>query len=325
MRETEGRCVVIVLLLGLLSVGALGFAPTASGYIYWADGGQTGAIGRAENDGSGANPNFITGQKEPCGLAVDSQHIYWANQAGASIGRANLDGTGVDPNFITTATFPCGVASDGAQIWWGTQETGGGNTGSVARANLDGSSPSIVYSTAAFVEGPRGIGVGSNLVFWTNEDASPPSVGRAGVDGTPPPAKSFISLPDSFKPVMWPAVGAGRLYFATLFGLLSTDLNGGSAVSIFGANAFGGIVVFGSRVYWANFTEGTISRANLDLSSPDFAFIKGLGSPAGIAVDGGATPSSSPAPKKCKKPKGKKKSAAAAAKKHKKCKKKPRR
>jgi hypothetical protein len=220
--------------------------------------------------------------------------------------------------------LPCGVALEGNHIWWVNQPTSlvpPLQTGQVAVANLDGSDPHVMYANP-FVEGPRGVGVGSNLVFWTNSEASPPSVGRAGVDGTPPPTKNFITLPDSYAPLAWPTVGGGRLYFATLIGLATTDVEGGSGQSIF-SSAFGGIAVYGSQVYWANGTEGTISRANLDLSSPDFAFIRGLGKPTGIAVDDGATPSTSPAPKKkCKKPK--KKRSAAAAKKHKKCKKKKR-
>jgi hypothetical protein len=311
--------------IGLLLLGALVLAPSASAFVYWANGGSTDGsnIGRANNDGSGANPNFITGQREPCGLAVDSQHIYWGNEIGGSIGRANLDGSGVNPNFITGALLPCGVALEGNHIWWTNESTSlvpPLQTGQVAVANLDGSDPHVMYANP-FVEGPRGVGVGSGLVFWTNSDASPPSIGRAGVDGTPPPTKNFITLPDSFRPIDWPTVSGTRLYLATFFGIATTDLNGGSGASIY-SNAFGGIAVHGSQVYWANLTEGTISRANADLSSPDFAFIRGLGKPTGIAVDDGATAPAPPARKKCKKQK--KKRSAAAAKKHKKCKKKKR-
>ena len=322
MREREkGNALRTLLGVALLTLGGLVLAPSSQGYIYWANG---SAIGRADNDGSGANPAFITGQKEPCGLAVDAQHIYWANQVGASIGRANLDGSGVDPNFITGALLPCGVALEGNHIWWVNQTTSlvpPLQTGQVAVANLDGSAPHVMYANP-FVEGPRGVGAGSNYVFWTNSDASPPSVGRAGVDGTPPPNEHFLDLSDGFQPLAWPTVAAGRLYFTTVLGLISTDLDGGSPATLFGSTGFGGIAVHGSQVYWANYTEGTMSRGNLDLSSPDFAFMRGLGNPTGLAVDGGATPASpSTTPKRCKKPK---KKSAGSAKKHKKCKKKRR-
>ena len=65
-------------------------------HIYWANGG-TRAIGRANLDGSGVNPSFIT-SAGGSGMAVNSAHIYWTS--GDSIGRANLDGSGVNPSFI---------------------------------------------------------------------------------------------------------------------------------------------------------------------------------------------------------------------------------
>ena len=61
---------------------------------------------------SGVSPNFITGASEPEGIAVDYNHVYWANYydcsnnqtqsgcAGGTIGRANLDGSGVNQSFL---------------------------------------------------------------------------------------------------------------------------------------------------------------------------------------------------------------------------------
>jgi hypothetical protein len=297
VREGKKRVgIAACLVVGLLLSTTLVLAPSASAFIYWANGGDDGTtIGRANNDGSLANPNFITGQKEPCGVAVDSQHIYWANQVGSSIGRANLDGSGVNPNFITTdVLLACGVAVDGTHIWWANQATSPSQTGQIARANLNGSGASVVYSGSTFVEGPRGVGVGSNLVFWSNAAASPQSIGRAGVDGTPPPVKNFIPLGSTSVPA-WPTVAGNRVYFALLFGVTSTDLNGANLSPGVGSTGYGGIAVHDSKVYWANLTEGTLSRANLDLTSPDFAFMTGLGKPTGLAVDGGvASPASSP-------------------------------
>ncbi len=57
---------------------------------------------------------------DPCGVAVDGGHVYWASQTGTTIGRANLDGTGVDQSFIGGANRPCGVAVDGADVYWST-------------------------------------------------------------------------------------------------------------------------------------------------------------------------------------------------------------
>ncbi len=61
---------------------------------------STSVIGRANLDGSGQAPSFITGPGDAAGLAVDGGHVYWVN--GGRIGRANLDGSGVEQSFIAT-------------------------------------------------------------------------------------------------------------------------------------------------------------------------------------------------------------------------------
>ena len=39
----------------------------------------TGTIGRANLDGTGVNQGFIGAGTDPCGVAVDGAHVYWAN------------------------------------------------------------------------------------------------------------------------------------------------------------------------------------------------------------------------------------------------------
>ncbi len=104
------------------------------------------SIGRANLDGSGANPDFITGANNPTEIAVDGTYIYWAN-AGAgsdagSIGRARLDGSGVDQTFIS------GRDVNGASV----------------------------------VNHPTGVAVADRYLYWSNETAR--WIGRARVDGT---------------------------------------------------------------------------------------------------------------------------------------------
>jgi hypothetical protein len=102
-------------LLLVLSLSGCVFAPTTpsglfSTHIYWTNPGPPNTIGQANLDGSSLNQNFIAGASGPFGVAVDSAHIYWANNANNTIGRANLDGSSPNQNFITGASFPNGVA-----------------------------------------------------------------------------------------------------------------------------------------------------------------------------------------------------------------------
>jgi DNA-binding beta-propeller fold protein YncE len=82
-------------------------------HVYWAD--RYSSIGRANLDGTGVKPSFVTGANKPTGVAVDGTHVYWANGGGGSgttIGRANLNGTGANQSFITGVFDPWGVAVD---------------------------------------------------------------------------------------------------------------------------------------------------------------------------------------------------------------------
>ena len=78
-------------------------------HVYWVNL-DTGTIGRANLDGTGADQRFIGGASAPSGVAVDAGHVYWTNRGTGTIGRANLDGTGANQSFITDASAPVGVA-----------------------------------------------------------------------------------------------------------------------------------------------------------------------------------------------------------------------
>ena len=77
-----------------------------------------GTIGEANLNGTVVNQSFVTGANVPFGIAVDSQHIYWANQGSGTIGEANLNSTEANQSFIAGASFPVGVAVDSQHIYW---------------------------------------------------------------------------------------------------------------------------------------------------------------------------------------------------------------
>ena len=68
MRTPHGSRGKSAFLLGAIALLLLISAAPAQGFIYWANIG--GTIGRANNDGSGANLNFIKGQHFPSGVLV---------------------------------------------------------------------------------------------------------------------------------------------------------------------------------------------------------------------------------------------------------------
>jgi hypothetical protein len=151
-----------------------------SKFIYWSQGNNTtGSIGRANLDGTGANPNFIphsAGVNTPMGIAVTTSGVYWAQ--GGSIGHANLDGGSPNSAFIPVpGLVPCGAAADQNFVYW---LDSGGLAKQIGRAKLDGSSPEPNFIT---VSANCGIAADSSFLYWGTDMKS---VGRAPVAGGTP-------------------------------------------------------------------------------------------------------------------------------------------
>jgi hypothetical protein len=113
-------------------------------HLYWAS--LSGPIGRAEIDGTGLLPDFITGADCPAGLSTDRARIYWTNFCRGSIGSAQLDGAGVDQESITGITEPWGLAVAQAGIFWTRFDTG-----AIGRAEFGGtvSDPDVIARAGA--------------------------------------------------------------------------------------------------------------------------------------------------------------------------------
>ena len=69
-------------------VPALAFAPpAAAAKIYWADA-ETGAVGRANLNGTGVDRRFIGGAEDLWDVAVDAAHVYWTAGNRATLARS---------------------------------------------------------------------------------------------------------------------------------------------------------------------------------------------------------------------------------------------
>lgn len=139
-------------------------------HLYWSTGQY---IARSLLNGSSPQPTWLNlgAGISPCGLAVDAGHIYWTQVLGSptfrgtSIGRAAINGdpASVNNSFITGATFtgnpPSAIAVDGSHIYWINNPAIGHTTGSIGRANLDGTVVNQVFVPNVF--NPDGIAVDS--------------------------------------------------------------------------------------------------------------------------------------------------------------------
>jgi Zn ribbon nucleic-acid-binding protein len=297
----------LVLLSAALLAVTLALAPRAEAFVYWTESfGDT--IGRANVDGTGVDKRFITGARNPSGVAVDAAHVYWTQSKTNTIGRANLNGTGVDKRFITGADYPSGVAVDAAHIYWTNQGSGTGGGTTIGRANLDGTGVDPSFITGA--EDPSGLAVDAAHVYWANFFGD--TIGRANLDGTSAD-KSFITRADFGCGV---AVDAAHVYWTAIdpCGLVGGPDGGTDSCenAIGRANLDGtgidqsfietggpvggaepsGVAVDGGHVYWANYSGYSkrwnfIGRANLDGTGANRHFITSavVASPGAVAVD----------------------------------------
>ncbi len=298
-------------LAGAVAAACLAFlvvVADAGAYIYWANVNVSRTIGRANLDGTGAQQSFVVDghvpDQRPCGVAVDSGHIYWGNHSrfdpgflvDSSIGRSNLDGTGANQSFITGANGPCGVAVAGGFIYWANwgANGGGGSPGTtIGRANIDGSGVDNLFIPGA--SAPCGVAVDATHIYWANSGTG--TIGRANLDGTGVD-QSFITGASGPCGV---AVNASSIYWAnsnwspiypsgSTLGRANID---GSAVNqsfITGATGPSGVALDPKHLYWTNTgaPPSTVARANLDGTGVDQTFIAAGANPNGVAVDTGA-------------------------------------
>ena len=153
------------------SAAACGIAVDST-YLYWSD---FDRIGRMPLAGGSAQADWLVvslpAQRQLCGLAVDSQHIYFTlsqttdpvgNSASTSIGRATLSGGVPQLDFIAGTSFyggsanPSGVAVDANYVYWGNQ-TKGFTDSSIGRAGKNGGGVSQAF--IANVTFPQGVAV----------------------------------------------------------------------------------------------------------------------------------------------------------------------
>jgi virginiamycin B lyase len=267
-----------------LAVATLALVARADAFVYWASS-PTKAIGRANLDGTGVNPSFITTANDPTAVAVGSAHVYWTNTgpppgSDNRIGRANIDGTDANQNFILTQSAPTGVAVDAAHIYWSQA-----STGKIGRADLAGTG-----ANQSFISGaghPRALAVDANHLYWTNFD----TIGRANLDGTGVDP-NFITGADVAEGV---AVDGAYVYWTNLqtdtIGRANLDGTGvdQSFISA-GSAALFGVAVDASHIYWGDVAFDRIGRANLDGQFLFPNFITGAVSPNALAVDGLTAP-----------------------------------
>ncbi len=233
------------------------------------------------------------------GVAVDGSHIYWADPAAGTIGRADIDGKKREPTFIVPGPVECEVsgqpgvfeevpsrpryvAVDSKHVYWtntGCSDKESGEaiegTGTIGRADIDGSEAGV---EAAFIEGasnPQGIAVDETHIYWANAGtlAGVRAIGRATIDGGEV-IQSFIKVTGNGPKPYGVALSPTHLYYsgnvegADNAFIRQFLLEGSEQESLFvGKEGIRGLAVDAGHVYWATQGEEAIGRATLDLEN----------------------------------------------------------
>ena len=159
-----------------------------AGKLYWSDAGPDRGIFKANLDGGGPIETIIAagGGLQTRAFALDSQggEIYWISVDGSPTGyiikRTNLDGTGlVEDLILAGSAAPIDIALDttASKMYWTNN-----NTGTVQRANLDGTSLETLVDQPS--TSPRGIALdlGSAKIYWAGDVNQ--NIQRANLEGS---------------------------------------------------------------------------------------------------------------------------------------------
>jgi len=197
---------------------------------------------------------------------ADTGTVYWSNQEVSDftisrIGRAGISTSNdnVEEDFIfrdlASITRPVGIALDveNNKIYWADADQD-----NIMRADLDTGDNLFTFLNGADLDLPHGIALdlraGERKIYWTesNNDV----IRRANLDGTPV-IEELIDLTT----------------------LLSTSINPKPRQIALDLTR--------GKMYWADFTEDTIRRADLDGQNPEaiFDLTDGVDEPRGVAID----------------------------------------
>jgi hypothetical protein len=87
-----------------------------SSNVYWSNApspqGPSGVFSESLLPNRKSEPKKLIGSPTGCGVAVNSNYLYWGTESPRAIGRANLDGSSPDPSFIAGGASPSGLALD---------------------------------------------------------------------------------------------------------------------------------------------------------------------------------------------------------------------
>lgn len=190
--------------------------------------------------------------------------------------------TGPGVRIAIGSTITLCLPSTSGHLYWANNGNGTNTTGTIMRANPDGTSVTTLDTGQSFTEG---VAVNSSHLYWANMILAGPIM-WANPDGSNP---ATFELDQNFPEGV--AVDGNYVYWADTFGgqsagaIMRAPLNGGPPISLVtGLTDPAWVAVNSSYIYWSESSEGTIMRAPLN-GGPPTTLETGQNFPYGVAVN----------------------------------------
>ena len=316
-RKVEKSQLLIAFLSVLIMGGGFAYLPSIEAHpavqnatprIYWTEYDYpevTGKLSSATLEGSQVESLFELYYGRIVGVAVDpdADAVYFSvngargsDDSKGEIWRSDLDGLNdevlISLTWISVEEIALDIA--GGKMYFTTYEEYVGGTNEteiqVRRANLDGSQVETLASGRNRLKF-HGITVDPNAgkIYWVRSN----KIQRADLDGSN--LETLLADENPYQLTIDPA--GGKIYWTGGGSIHRANLNASAVETL--ARDVGTIQgievdVAAGHIYWANYSEGSIQRSNLDGTMLE-TVVSGLLEPSGIALHATALPTTTPA------------------------------
>ena len=194
-------------------------------YIFWTERGEldeagkpkagSGAIGRADLDGTNIDPECLKGLTNPRSIAASAGFIYWTTLKNASsgdgpAGRADFSCGSANLHFVEGEKGSGDIAVDSNYIYISVLNSDF-QFGFIKRYNLDGTISGAELIQVFGVKSVPGIALDGAHLYWSDSDHN--TIGRSDLAGTDPSEEpNFISGTGRVDDL---AVGGEYLFWST--------------------------------------------------------------------------------------------------------------
>jgi hypothetical protein len=291
----SGQCAPVELARNESFPTAIAVEPGDAGNVYWANDrvqdAPNGAIRRIDKSGSPDTMDTVyatlPSEYSLTGLALDDANVYFTVQdnrdfVGGNVSRIGKDKTG--HASVGPYQGPGPIAIDGTFVFWANRTSGD----RIERAGLDLSSPTVLFTTTAFVGDAVNVVVepgATGRVFWADG-----GLNRMNKDGTnhvvlEPTAIESVALDDTTVYFFGQQNAANHASVLSMGKDGTCPASATSCPQVLATDFFpGNMVVDATTIYFTTIGDGQVMAVGKDGSNLR-QLASGLLMAAGVAVD----------------------------------------